>query len=42
VNRRQRAALYHAGYLSFEALDPMFRHRAGRLTVVLTVQAGYE
>lgn len=42
MNRRQQVALWHAGYLSFEALDRKFYHRAGPLTVVLTVQAGYE
>ena len=42
MNRRQQTALWHAGYLSFEALDRKFYHRSKQLTVVLTVQAGYE
>lgn len=42
MNRRQQVALYHAGYLSFEACDRKFYHRSRHLAVVLTVQAGYE
>ena len=48
MNRRQRTALTNAGHLSFEALDPRFAYRvrdnprAKLLTVILTVQAGYE
>jgi hypothetical protein len=42
LTARQQMALSHAGFLSFEALDRRFWYTSRQLTVILTVQCGYE
>lgn len=38
----QRVALAHPCYLAGETISPLFRHRSGAWSLVLTINTGYE